>query len=120
MEGIGLAQNTGLLLVQLALITLLSITCLLELINPPKISLKNAIGKLAITALWIVIISSVFLDLPGYFSSVLYFTAFLLAAVHAMECVSLHREIRVHHSNLLTGYLLVMLFGGLHAAQWQK
>lgn len=119
MEGI-VTPNTGLLVVQLMMIALISITCLIELINSPRISIKNVAGKLSITALWIVIITSFFTELPNHLNNVLYFVAFLLIFIHAIECISLHKQIRRHHRNLLAGYLLVFLFGGLHASQWQN
>lgn len=120
MEGIGLSQDTGLLILQLAMIALLSTTCLIELINSPQISFKNTLGKLSITALWIVVISSCFTELPNHLNKVLYFVAFLLIIIHAIECISLHKQIKQHHRNLVSGYLLVFLYGGLHASHWQK
>ena len=120
MENIGLTQDMGLLVLQLAMIALLSITCFIELINSPQISLKNTLGKLSITALWIIIIASFFTDLPNHLNNVLYWLAFLLIVIHSIECISLHKKIRQHHRNLVAGYLLTFLYGGLHASQWQK
>lgn len=120
MEDIGLSQHTGLLVLQLALIALLSITCFIELINSPQLSFSNTLGKLSITALWIIIIAGFFTDLPNHLNQVLYWLAFLLIVIHTIECFSLHKQIRQHHHNLLAGYLLTFLYGGLHASQWRK
>jgi uncharacterized protein YhhL (DUF1145 family) len=120
MNEVVFTQNTGFLVLQLAIIVLLSITCLIELVNSPQISFKNAIGKLSITALWIAVIASFFTALPNNLNNILHWMAILLIIIHAIECVSLHKQIKLHHRNLLTGYLLVFLFGGLHASQWQK
>lgn len=120
MEGIGLTQSMGLLVLQLTLIALLSITCFIELINSPQISFKNILGKLSITALWIIIIAGFFTDLPNHLNNLLYWLAFLLVIIHSIECISLHKQIRQHHHNLVAGYLLTFLYGGLHASQWQK
>jgi uncharacterized protein YhhL (DUF1145 family) len=120
MEEINFTQHTGLLVLQLALIALLSITCFIELINSPQISFKNILGKLSITALWMVVIASFFTELPNHLNNVIYWLACLLVIIHSIECISLHKQIKQHHRNLVAGYLLVFLYGGLHASQWQK
>jgi uncharacterized protein YhhL (DUF1145 family) len=107
-----------LLALQLVLIAIISSACLIELINSPQITARNMLGKLAITALWMLLIASFFTQLPNHLNHLLYWIAFLLIAMHAMECISLRKQIRRHHRNLFAGYLLVFLYGGLHASQW--
>ncbi len=116
-ETLGLTTT---LLCQLALIVLLSVICLIELINSPQMSLGNMLGKLTITTLWIAIIASFFIALPELVNTMLYWLAFLLAIIHTIECIAFHRQIKQHHSKLLTGYFMVLLFGGLHASQWKQ
>lgn len=120
MQELGSNQDPWLLALQLMLIVLLSIACLIELVNSTQLSFKNVLGKLSITALWIVVVASFFTRLPNHLNHMLYWVAFLLTLIHTVECISLHKQIRLHHRNLFAGYLLVFLYGGLHASQWQR
>lgn len=83
--------------------------------------MPNTLGKIIVLLVWAAVIVNFWIDFPGSLDTWLGWIGLFLVVAHAIECVVFSAKIREHHAdNLARGYLLVFVFGILHAGQWQE
>ncbi len=78
-------------------------------------------GRISIGAFWLILLINQIAPFEPQVSSWINWIGVILMAVHALECVLFrHLIAKHHHDNQTLGYVLVFLFGVLHAGQWLK
>ncbi|MFT5032391.1 MAG: hypothetical protein ACI9OO_000321 [Bacteroidia bacterium] len=78
----------------------------------------NTLGKILALAFWIVAVINLINPLGAAALWINGITALLVVA-HSIECIVFRKQIQADpNNNALTGYVLVFLFGVLHAGQW--
>ena len=77
-------------------------------------------NKIITLAFWLAALYNLVAPFPGAAATWVNWIALILLIAHSGECIYFNRQIREHHANPLTGYVLVLLFGVLHSGQWLK